>query len=366
MMHCAMRLIAISACVSLWAVRALAIPGLNIWPSKVEMTVASGAIKTGVLAVQNQGVSTRTLQVLAVNCRMNQDGSLTYLNEDDQYGCRSWIRTSAQEITINPRANYQLLYSVKVPVTAAGSYIAAILFADASRALTPQEYQDLPGTIILQTVPNTGVKAADLLGLMMQRNQDDANYSVMLTLQNRGNLTLVPSGQLQVFAEDGSERLKVPINEGKEMVLPGSTRQLLVPLEANLEAGSYKVTATIDYGSLELLQGETTVFIKSGEIVYQKGGDKTPRPAQPGTVQPPDQPPPVSGKLPIQGASAKLGKGDLEQLIKTGTSLYSSGEYARSLAVWQKILKIDPRNAAAKKNMERTKQKLKAQKNAKG
>ena len=357
------RYIALAACVALWAARAAAIPGLNIWPSKVEVNVAAGMIKTGVLAIQNQGVSTRTLQVLVVNCRMNLDGSLVYGNEDDRYSCRSWIKTSVQEITVNPRANYQLLYSVRAPKNAAGSYAAAILFADASRTLTPQEYQDLPGAIILQTVPSTGVMAADLLGLALQKDKDDANYTALLTLQNRGNLSLTPSGQLQLFAEDGSEKLRVPVNDGKELVLPGASRILTVPVE-NIDAGSYTVTVTVDYGSLELLQGETTVFIKGGEIIYQKGADRTPQLGPAAASAPAGEPAPANAKQPK--VAAKLGKGDIDQLIRTGTSLYSTGDYAKSLAVWQKILKIDRRNATAQKNMERTKQKLKAQKNATG
>ena len=352
---------------ALWPARpALALLGLNVWPSKFELQVAPGGQKTGVIAVQNQSMSKMRLQVLILNCRMNEAGAMTYVDGDDPYGCRAWLKTSAQEFEVNPRTNYQLLYSIRVPKDAAGSYIAAILLADAARQLTPNEYQDLQGTIVLQTVPGSGVKAADLLGLALQKSTADANFAAVLTMQNRGNLALTPSGQLQLFAEDGSEKLNAPINEGKEMVLPGSTRRLLVPLE-NLEAGSYKVTATVDYGSLELLQGETTVFIKSGEIIYQKGADKTPRGIPTPAAAASDQQPPVKGKPVKPGAAgAKLGKGDIDQLVKTGTALYSSGEYAKSLAVWQKILKIDPRNAAAKKNMERTNQKLKAQKNAKG
>jgi hypothetical protein len=360
------RCTAIAACVLLCAVRAVATPGLNIWPSKVEVSVAAGAIKTGVIAVQNQGVSTRTLQVLVVNCRMNQDGSLAYLNEDDTYGCRTWIKASAQEITITPRANYQLLYSVKVPKNAAGSYIAAVLLADASRAnLTPQEYQDLSGAIILVTVPKTGERAADLLGLSVHKNSDDAGYIADLLIQNRGNLALTPSGLVQVYAEDGAEKLSVPINEGKELVLPGATRKLGVPVE-RLDAGSYKMTATVDYGSLELLQGETTVFIQAGEIIYQKGGEKAPRGNQPAVNQPAGGEPAQPGKPAAGAKGGKAAKADIDGLIKLGTSLYSSGDYAKALGVWQRILKADPKNAAAKKNLERTKQKLKAQKSAKG
>lgn len=349
-----------ACCVVLFATPALAVPGLNVWPSKVEVSAAAGAVKTGVLAVQNQGVSTRTLRVLAVNCRMNRDGSLSYTDEDEPRGCRSWIKASDREITVNPRTNHQLLYSIKLPRDAAGSYFAALLLADATRQdLSPREYQDLPGAIILVTAANSGTRAADLVGLSLRRG-GEGGFTAELLVQNHGTLSLTPSGLLQAYGEDGAEVLRLPINEGKELVLPGATRALNVPVE-RLETGSYKITATVDYGSLELLQGETTVYVKAGEVVHQQGGNVGGRDSEAarGERAKPVAPP----------AGAKGGKAspeDIAELMRLGTSLYSSGDYAKALSVWQRVLKADPKNAAARKNLERTKQKLKALKGAKG
>lgn len=349
-----------ACCVILSPAPALAVPGLNVWPSKVEVSAAAGAVKTGVLAVQNQGVSTRTLRVLVVNCRMNRDGSLSYIDEDDPRGCRQWVKASDREITVNPRTNHQLLYSVKLPRDAAGSYIAALLLADAARGnLTPAEYQDLPGALILVTAANSGTRSADLAGLALRRS-DEGGFVAELLVQNRGTLALTPSGLLQAYGEDGAEKIRIPINDGKELVLPGATRTLNVPVE-RLETGAYKLTATVDYGSLELLQGETTVYVKAGEVLHQQaaagkardGGSDRAEPVR--TVTPP-----TSSK------GGKATKEDIAELMRLGTSLYSSGDYAKALSVWQRVLKADPKNAAAKKNLERTRQKLTALKGAKG
>ncbi|MCU0607360.1 MAG: hypothetical protein MUF78_08085 [Candidatus Edwardsbacteria bacterium] len=347
-------------CGALFAASAFAVPGLNVWPSKVEVSAAAGAVKTGVLAVQNQGVSTRTLRVLVVNCRMNRDGSLSYVEEDDPRGCRQWIKASAREITINPRANHQLLYSVKLPRDAAGSYIAALLLADAARQdLASGDYRDLPGAIMLVTVPNSGARAADLAGLSLRRS-DGEGYVAELLVRNRGTLALTPSGLVQVYGDDGAEKQRLTLNQGRELVLPGATRSLDVPIE-RLEAGSYKMTATVDYGSLELLQGETTVYVKGGEVLHQQGGEK--RIDETG----PDRQQPAKANAPAAGAKkGKASQEDIAELMRLGTSLYSSGDYAKALGVWQRVLKADPRNAAAKKNLERTRQKLKALKGAKG
>ncbi len=339
---------------------ALAVPGLNIWPSKLDVSAPAGEIRTGVVAVQNQGVSTRTLRVMTVNCRMERDGSLSYFDGDDPRGCRSWIKTSSVEITINPRANQQLLYSVRVPKGASGSYVAAVLLADAARAVPePREYRDLPGIIIFVTVPNTGQRAADLLGLSLRQEPGETGYAAELLVRNRGTVMLAPSGLVQAFSEDGSEKQRAPVNEGKELVLPGAERALIVP-GLRLAAGTYKVTATVDYGALELLQGETTVFIRAGEVMHQQAGIGNAGEREPGRGEPVRSGPPPTG-----AKGGKASKEDIAELMRLGTSLYSSGDYAKALNVWQRVLKADPKNAAARKNLERTRQKLTALKGAK-
>ena len=77
----------------------------------------------------------------------------------------------------------------------------------------------------------------------------------------------------------------------------------------------------------------------------------TPRP---GSVQAPA----VSGP--------KLSLSQIDAFYKEGSQLFSSGDYQGSLKVWQKILSADPGHANAKRNLERTRQKLEAQRKAKG
>lgn len=62
----------------------------------------------------------------------------------------------------------------------------------------------------------------------------------------------------------------------------------------------------------------------------------------------------------------KLSSAEIEALYKEGTKLYSSGDYPGALRIWQKILKSDPGHSNARRNLEKTQQKLDALKKAKG
>jgi|GEM_PF-2664886 len=65
-------------------------------------------------------------------------------------------------------------------------------------------------------------------------------------------------------------------------------------------------------------------------------------------------------------AAPKLSSSEIDALYKEGTRLYSSGDYQGALKIWQKILKADPAHSNARRNLEKTQQKLDALKKAKG
>lgn len=63
--------------------------------------------------------------------------------------------------------------------------------------------------------------------------------------------------------------------------------------------------------------------------------------------------------------AAKLTKDQMDALYREGTRLYGAGEYQQALRIWQRILNSDPSHANARRNLERTRQKLEALKRSK-
>jgi tetratricopeptide (TPR) repeat protein len=76
---------------------------------------------------------------------------------------------------------------------------------------------------------------------------------------------------------------------------------------------------------------------------------------------------PRPGSVPAPAVSGpKLSPSEIDALYKEGSKLFSSGDYQGALKMWQKILSSEPGHASAKRNLERTRQKLEAQRKAKG
>ena len=68
---------------------------------------------------------------------------------------------------------------------------------------------------------------------------------------------------------------------------------------------------------------------------------------------------------PAEPAASKMSPSEIDALYKEGTRLFGSGDYQGALNIWQRILKSDPNHANARRNLERTRQKLEALKKAK-
>ncbi len=67
-----------------------------------------------------------------------------------------------------------------------------------------------------------------------------------------------------------------------------------------------------------------------------------------------------------QSAAPRMSQAEIEALYKEGTNLYVSGNYQGALKIWQRILRSDPNHNNARRNLEKTQQKLDALKRVKG
>jgi hypothetical protein len=342
-------------------VPAQATPGLMAWPSKVDLSVKAGGNKTGSISVQNQGLNKVRLKVTIMNCRMTVDGAIIYTNKNVSFGCSQWLRTEPSEFNLSPHASQQVFYAIDVPQTAQGTYMAVILFE--TNASTG-DYQNLPGTLVVENVPGTGHRNADISELSFLKGTGGGNVSAVVAINNKGSLLCTPTGSLEITDIARGTKTSFGLNREKEPVLPFSLRRYQIPLEG-LYNGQYKVLAVVDYQGGEILQGEATVTITAGELVSHQGrvlpGRNKPGGQQPATAKE------TSDRVAKPASPAPgpaLSAGEVEQLNKDAVKLYSEGDYEKALALWQKILRSNPGHVAAKKGAERARQKIEALKKA--
>ena len=335
--------------------------GLMAWPSKVDLAVEAGGTKSGSITVQNQGLNKIHLKAVLMNCRMTEDGSIIYTNKNVSFGCKQWLKVEPQEFDLSPRTNIQILYSIEIPKNAQGTYMAVILFND--NIFDSGDYQNLAGALVIENVPGTGQRNADISELSFLKGTGGGNVSAVVAINNKGSLLCTPTGSLEITDIARGTKTSFGLNREKEPVLPFSLRRYQIPLEG-LYNGQYKVLAVVDYQGGEILQGEATVTINAGELISQsnrtvagraKGGDQASSEGQkkiPGTVEPKN--------------SSSLSSAEVEALNREAVKFYSEGDYEKALIQWQKVLRADPGHNGAKNGAERARKKIEALKKARG
>jgi hypothetical protein len=176
----------------------------------------------------------------------------------DTHRMSGWIDISKEQTIIRRGKTGEVPFTIRVPVNAdPGGHYAAILVATSpagqvagtgtsvSSAITSLLFMRVPGDVIEEGI----IRDFYATESFMQR----ASGSFVIRFENKGNVHLVPQGEIVITNMWGKERGKIIINEHNTFgnVLPLSTRKFAFDWsgESNIfEFGRYKALATLAYG----------------------------------------------------------------------------------------------------------------------
>ena len=332
---------------------------LNVWPPRVDLNVVPGENRTGVITVDNKGSEKVRVLCYITDIDMDKFGNLLFPEGGTlSQSCEPWLLVNPEDFTLSQGTNQRVRYTLKVPDNAAGTFLASIFFQskpEGKSQTTGSQLTVRVGTIFVINVIGTGFKSGELTALSMNNIGKENIAQVELGFKNKGNLLVRPKGTVEIKNEAGWTVDKLVINEDNQAVLPYAERIIRIPI-ANIRPGSYDLIAMVDYGGSEILSGELKVKLIAAEAPRHSWPIPEPKAPIKTTRQPVKKAEPV----------AKASPEEIKNLYALATKQYTSGDYQASLATWQKLLRVDPGNSTARKNMERTKAKLDALKKIKG
>lgn len=180
---------------------------------------------------------------------------------------------------------------------------------------------------------------------------------------------LMPSGMTAVSNGGGAFRFSnVPTGDQQLIIDTVSAPAEYEPLASGPLAVTVRQGEVVNHLDLALTRRfrpvKRTVFDEELTVplisVPEARAAELPRPAR---VPPQAAPPKPSQPQP---QAPKMTKEEIDALYREGTRLFSAGDYQQALRIWQRILNADPAHANARRNLERTRQKLEALKRTKG
>lgn len=245
---------------------------LTITPPLFQITQSPGTDWNSMLRIVNANPYDLVVSASATDFHPDGETGNAVLEETppadptDTHRMSGWIKLPDGAITIQRGKTADIPFTIHVPINAdPGGHYAAILVGTA-----PGNKPGGSGTsisskvtsLIFFRVPGEVIEEGDIRDFFAtERMVATPDTSFSLRFENKGNVHLLPQGEIVITNMWGKERGKIVINEQTTFgnVLPHSTRKFAFDWhgESNpFEVGRYSAVATLVYGD----EGRKTVY----------------------------------------------------------------------------------------------------------
>lgn len=237
---------------------------ITIAPPLYQLTIAPGTLWKSTLRVVNTNPYPLVVHTTVADFHPNGEtgnavfDDLSHGSAVDTRLMSGWITLPSGDITVLPDRSYEIPFSIMVPVNAdPGGHYGAIMVgtlppdiaqgsgASVGSMLTSLIFLRVPGEVVEEGLIRDFYTAKDVVPTPEQ--------SFALRFENKGNVHLVPQGEIVITNMWGKTRGTIKVNEASSFgnVLPGSTRKFAFEWkgeESLFDIGRYKAEAVLSYG----------------------------------------------------------------------------------------------------------------------
>jgi hypothetical protein len=207
----------------------------------------AGTEQAATVVIGNAGEAPVTARTFAADAYSLVNGGFGVREDGEAVsGTTTWLDYEAVELELPPTEAREQEFTVTVPEgTAPGQYITGLVVQTAEPiavGTSSMLRQTIRKAIaVLITVPGE-VAPEFSIGEASLRQSVSAN-SLLVDIENSGNVLVKPEGTITVTSSDGVELVQAPIAMGS--VYAGTATQIEVPIPLLLEPGSYEVAVSL-------------------------------------------------------------------------------------------------------------------------
>lgn len=166
----------------------------------------------------------------------------------------NWVSITRQEIVLSPRESKEIPITVKIDSRAEpGKYHAFVSFSEGSRRSEAEGGISRDRATLL--VIDVEDDSEDIMNLrsFVTKNQliSSSPVEFLITLDNRGDTTLTPDGEIVIYNKSGKEIGVAEFNKEKVSIEPGEENEFSVFWTGNFDWGKHRARLTASYGSGE-------------------------------------------------------------------------------------------------------------------
>jgi len=254
---------------------AISYGGLGIYPNQSEWdeknaltkswfiyTLEPGQVKQAKVDVVNQSGQPVEVKIYPVDAVTTKDGAFAPQPEDrERIDVGAWTTISVSELSLEPKETKAVDFTIKVPENAeVGDHMGAIIVQpkevpEAEEGTTMRVVTRVGARIYL-TVPGEIIKELEIEEFSWKMEEGQVVF--YLTLTNKGNVRILPKGEIEIKDKLGKIVDKIQITERE--IFPKDTIVLPTKWEKTI-VGKFTALATVSYDG-KILTKELSFVVK--------------------------------------------------------------------------------------------------------
>ena len=240
---------------------------VQISPVNLERSAQPGSHVGGTITITNPTQSKLTISIFPADFTIKASGRLLILPSGSlPTSAAPWLSLSKHSLTLAAGASARVRYRASVPEQAkSGTHWSAIVFRSAGSKPKALSSNGIGLSLVAQDAyilylnigtpsPSASIQSLTFKGA---KNQDPPTFDI--ALQNTGNELLVVRGRIEVRSLDG--KLVHTYKVSTVASLPGSARDLSVPVTPALEPGTYLATSLLKDGTSSEIAGQAQLTV---------------------------------------------------------------------------------------------------------
>lgn len=241
----------------------------KVVPRVVDKTVSGRDIFTQTVTITNLKPYRMTIFPTVNAVAVDGAGDIVELaapaTDDRTRSITSWIEVTQAGTDIDPEETIEIDIRVKVnPNVEPGEYHAFIGFGQGRNRPEVQEKVkngSVPGVLLRLEVEDDAVEAIKLDQFSVDRFVGDVhNEAIHYVIDNPGETTVVPTGEIILYNTRGYEIGSIPVNPERKSVEPGTSISLRATAPTDGLMGKYKAFLNVNYGTSQIASVYDTAF----------------------------------------------------------------------------------------------------------
>lgn len=224
-----------------------------------------GQTRDGSVTIDNDSNRVKTISLYPVDATATKDGKLAMRNQEEtRREVGAWITLEAAHLKLQPHHKVTALFRIAIPPDASvGDHVGGIVVQeDKPQLSTTRQGVHLQivsrlAVRVYETIPGAKIRALKITDYHVAASD---HLAASITLTNKGNVTLVPDGQIKLIDTWGQHRETLPFPP--VMLLPHHSVQ--IALKSSLHRPiiqRYRVELTLNYSRQKMARSLTVIWL---------------------------------------------------------------------------------------------------------